>query len=409
MGEVSGAPFSQGDRTLKKLIIVFCNAIKPIVRPVVQAWFTGFIYIMGFAGYAFYGILWWIRFMQTHTKALIIGTSFFLLLIIAGGGAFFLLMPMGPPGHIVEMRVTPGATLHSIARSLQQQKVIRWSTALSLWMKFRGTEKRIQAGRFDFLENEGTLAAAKKLLIARPFEVTVFIPEGMTIDQTAKIFLKSELKIDTALFLSICSNREILKKHGIPGPTLEGYLFPDTYRFPENDSAGDVINRIVDRFKKNYESLDTAQAGQFGFIMHQFVTLASIIEKEARIESERPRISAVFHNRLKKGIPLGADPTVRYIFKNFSGPIYVSQLKSNSPYNTRIFSGLPPGPICSPGKASLQAAMTPAASKELYFVAKWDGSGAHDFSTNYRDHDKKKEQIRQLNNFRIARMKHAKK
>jgi UPF0755 protein len=365
---------------------------------------------MGFAGYTFYGILWTIRLMQTTKKTLIIVLAAFTGIMLAiATVAYWALMPMGAMGHIVEIRVTPGASLHSIAQSLERQKVIRWAPALSLWMKVKHTEKRIQAGRFDFLENEGTLSAAKKLLCAQPIDVVVFVPEGQTIEQTAKIFMNSPLKIDTALFLSICANKAMLNKHGITAPTLEGYLFPNTYRFPEKDSAWDIINRMVDRFKKTYEAIDTAQTGRYGLTMHQFVTLASIIEKEAQLPSERPRISSVFHNRLEKNIPLGADPTVRYIFKNFSGPLYVSQLKSTSPYNTRIFAGLPPGPICSPGKASLEAAMTPLASKDLYFVAKWDGSGAHDFSTNFRDHDKKKERIREQNKIRIAKAKNVKK
>jgi UPF0755 protein len=393
---------------LKRILLPFYTIIRRVARPIARTWFTGLIYIMAFAGYFFYGILWTIRLMQTNKKALAIGISSLLFVIIAGGGGYVLLSPMGAPGHIVEMRVAPGTPLRAIAKSLEKQKVVRWAPALVLWMKFRGTEKRIQAGRFDFLEYEGALSAAKKLLVARPIEVTVFVPEGLTIEQTATIFMNSDLKIDTTLFLSICKNQGILKRHGIPAQTLEGYLFPNTYRFPEKDTALNIINRMVDRFKKAYESLDSTQSGRFGFTMHQFVILASIIEKEARLEPERPRISAVFHNRLKKGIPLGADPTVRYIFKSFSGPLYVSQLKVNSPYNTRVFPGLPPGPICSPGKSSLQAAMTPADSKELYFVAKWDGSGAHEFSTNNRDHDKKKEIIRHNNKIRLSRMKNVK-
>ncbi len=371
-----------------------------------RAWFTGFVYLMAFAGYTFYGILWTIRLMQTNKKFLVgILTAILVLAAVFAGVVHWLLMPMGAAGHIVELKVTPGTPLRSIAATLEQRKVIRWAPALPLWMKIRGTQKRIQAGRFEFIENEGAISAARKLLVARPVEVSVVVPEGLTIEQTALIFMNSPLKIDTAQFLRLCRDEGVLNKHGIPASSLEGYLFPNTYRFPEKDSAINVINRMVDRFSKTYESLDTAGAGRFDLTMHQFVTLASIIEKEAQLASERPMISAVFHNRLSKGIPLGADPTVRYIFKNFSGPLYVSQLKFKSPYNTRVAPGLPPGPICSPGKASIQASIAPAESKNLYFVAKWDGSGAHDFSTNFRDHDKKKEQIREQNKTRIAKAK----
>jgi UPF0755 protein len=383
----------------------FSRAIRGGVRRLGRTWFTGAIYLLAFAGYSFYGILWTIRFMQTNKKIQIVVVSFFCILFIAAYGCWWLIMPMGAPGPMVEMKVTSGASLRSIAGSLQKQKVIRWAPALVLWMKAKHTDNRIQAGRFDFVENEGVMSAAKKLLVARPIEVTVFIPEGQTIEQTAAILNHSALKIDTAKFLTLCRDEGVLNKYAISASSLEGYLFPDTYRFPQEDSALTIIDRMIGRFKKAYESLDTAQTGRFGYTMHQFVTLASIIEKEAQLESERPMISAVFHNRLKKNVPLGADPTVRYIFKYFSGPLYVSQLKFKSRYNTRMFPGLPPGPICSPGKASMQAAMTPAVSKNLYFVAKWDGSGAHDFSTNFRDHDRKKELIRQQNKIRLIRMK----
>jgi UPF0755 protein len=395
---------------LKKIVITLFRQIQRVFRVLTGIWFTGFIYIMAFAGYSFYSILWMVRFMQTNKKIIIVGTVSLLLLFVAlCGMTGWLLLPIGPAGHIVEMRVSPGESLRSIAKTLETQKIIRWAPALVLWLKCRNKDKCIQAGRIEFVEREGAIAAAKKLLSARPIEVTITVPEGLTIEQAARLFSNSALKIDTTLFLSFCNNQEIINKHGISASHLEGYLFPDTYRFPEKDSAFDIVNKMVDRFKKTYEMLDSVQTGGFGLTMHQFVTLASIIEKEAQLGSERTRISSVFHNRLKKGIPLGADPTVRYIFKNFNGPIYMYQLKSNSPYNTRLFPGLPPGPICSPGKASLQAAMTPAQTKDLYFVAKWDGSGAHDFSTNCRDHEKKKDLIRTKNKIRLAKLKNAEK
>jgi UPF0755 protein len=135
---------------------------------------------------------------------------------------------------------------------------------------------------------------------------------------------------------------------------------------------------------------------------HETVILASIIEKEAELASERPLISGVFHNRLKKGIPLGADPTTRYILGKFSGPLLASEVSVQSPYNTRLHAGLPPGPICSPGLASLTAAMRPQQTKMLFFVAKWDGSGGHDFSMTNEEHSRKKDAIRRSNEQRKA-------
>jgi UPF0755 protein len=392
---------------VNKFIAAVLRILHHGFRGITGIWFTGFIYIMAFLGYSFYGILWMVRLMQTTKKIIILCIVSFLLILSLGALWAWLVMPLGPSGHIVEMRVSPGTSLRSIAKSLEAQKIIRWAPALVLWMKVNGKEKLIQAGRVEFIEREGVIEAAKKLLCARPIEVTITVQEGLTIEQVAKVFLNSALKIDTTLFLSLCSNQDILKKHGISAFNMEGYLFPDTYRFPEKDSAYDIVNKMVDRFMKTYDAFDSTQIAGSELTMHQLVTLASIIEKEAQKPSERVRISSVFHNRLKKGIPLGADPTVRYIFKNFSGPIYMYQLKSKSPYNTRLFPGLPPGPICSPGKASLQAAIAPAQTKDLFFVAKWDGSGAHDFSTNCRDHEMKKEMIRTKNKIRLAKIKNA--
>jgi UPF0755 protein len=133
----------------------------------------------------------------------------------------------------------------------------------------------------------------------------------------------------------------------------------------------------------------------------QIVIVASIVEKEAVLGAERPRIAGVFFNRLRLGLPLGADPTVRYIFRKWSGPLYMSELNSPSAYNTRRNKGLPPGPICSPGRASLAAAVSPLQTNELYFVAKWDGSGGHEFSLTYEDHVRKTYSIRRNNEQRL--------
>jgi UPF0755 protein len=393
-------------RVKKKLLDLF-RTIQTAVKRIGRTWFTGAIYCLAFAGYVFYGILWVLRFMQTNKIGQIALGVFLFSVFAVAFGCWWLLMPMGQTGTMVEMKVIPGTSLHAIAKTLEKQKVIRWAPGLVFWMKVNRTDGRMKAGLVDFRENEGAVSAAKKLLTARPVEVVVLVPEGQTIEQAASIFKNSALKIDSAAFMVLCRDEGVLHKHGIPASSVEGYLFPDTYRFPEKDSALSVIDRMIERFKRAYQTLDTVRTGRYGLNVHQFITLASIIEKEAQLASERPMISSVFHNRLKKGIPLGADPTVRYIFKNFSGPLYVSQLKCKSPYNTRVFPGLPPGPICSPGKGALQAAMTPAESNNLYFVAKWDGSGAHDFSTNFREHDRKKDLIRQKNLARLSKIRNA--
>jgi len=190
---------------------------------------------------------------------------------------------------------------------------------------------------------------------------------------------------------------------GISAASLEGYLFPDTYRFSPDAGCRDVIERMVHRFHSVYESIPFDSGIEQEYTRHQIVTMASIVEKEATVAGERPRIAGVFFNRLRKGYPLGADPTVRYALRKFSGPLRVSELKTPSPYNTRRFAGLPPGPICSPGRGSLNAAASPLETRELYFVAKWDGSGEHDFSKTNAEHERKKKAIRRRNQLRKKR------
>ena len=378
--------------------------IKRLVKNCARTWFTGAIYLLACAGYLFYGILWTIRFMQTAKRLVIVSL---VIILLGTAGVYYALFPVGTTGGPVDIRVNHGASLRSIALTLEKRKVITWAPALIGWMKCRGMEKHFQAGRFVFYVNEGAVSAAQKLLHAEPVEVAVTIPEGLTIEQTALLF-HNALNIDTMEFDSLCARADFIRKLEVDAPSLEGYLFPDTYRFSEDVTATDIIRRMIAHFNESFKTIAQPPEGQSQLSKNQVVILASIIEKEAVVESERPRISAVFHNRLKKGMPLGADPTVRYIFKKYSGPLLVSELKSRSPYNTRVFAGLPPGPICSPGLASLQAALMPAESRELYFVAKWDGSGAHDFSLTYVEHNKKKETIQRLNRQRVQKEKNAK-
>jgi UPF0755 protein len=266
---------------------------------------------------------------------------------------------------------------------------------MEAWLRLTGASKSVQAGRFRFAEHEGVRSAARKLLRAEPLFITITIPEGLTIEQTASR-CAGVLGIDSAAFVRACSDAANVRRIGHGALSLEGYLFPDTYRFEPSPSARDVLARMVAKFEKVYASLDTGTAG-CGLSRSETVTLASIVEKEAALAAERAHIAGVFCNRLRQGYTLGADPTVRYALRKFSGPLRVSELNNPSPYNTRIHRGLPPGPICSPGTGALQAALNPMETRDMYFVAKWDGSGAHDFSISNAEHERKKHEIRRLN------------
>jgi UPF0755 protein len=369
-----------------------------IVRALCRTWFTGALFCLAALGYTFYGILWLYRFVMTFKKL------FFIVLFPAAAAvalAGYVFGPFHVRGKQVEFTIEKGTALHDIARTLKREHVVPSSMALILWMKLAGTEKKIQAGRASFFVGDGIPSASEKLLHAEPIELSVTFPEGLTLSQTAGI-IAHVLKIDSTAFVKICQDSNEALKYGVNAPSLEGYLFPDTYRFPPDITPDGVVKRMTEHFNEMYATMTPPPGAATELTKHETVILASIIEKEAELASERPLISGVFHNRLKKGIPLGADPTTRYILGKFSGPLLASEVSVQSPYNTRLHAGLPPGPICSPGLASLTAAMRPQQTKMLFFVAKWYGSGGHDFSMTNEEHSRKKDAIRRSNEQRKA-------
>jgi UPF0755 protein len=303
-------------------------------------------------------------------------------------------------GEPVTVTVGKGTSLRQVAEELEKRHVVPSAEALLVWLKLRHLETRVQAGKHTFLENEGMLSAAPKLLVAEKVDVKILIPEGLTIEQTAHQ-ISLQLPIDTAEFARLCGDPAFINSLGVIEPSLEGYLFPDTYRFAPATSPAEIIRRMIGQFEKMYRDVP-GSAVTTRLSRHQIVTLASIVEKEATLASEQPHIAGVFHNRLKKGWPLGADPTVRFIYKKYSGPLRVSELQNPSPYNTRVHPGLPPGPICSPGRGAILAAVLPDETEDLYFVARWDGSGSHDFSATNAEHERKKIEIRRLNERRLS-------
>jgi UPF0755 protein len=184
----------------------------------------------------------------------------------------------------------------------------------------------------------------------------------------------------------LATDRPFLKSLGISAETVEGYLYPDTYRFARPTTAKDVMRAMVDQLGQVLTQEWQVRAKDIHMTIHEVLTLASVIEKETGSGDERPHISSVFHNRLRKKIPLQSDPTVIYGLPNFDGNLHKKDLSHPSPYNTYRWAGLPPGPIASPGAESIRAALYPAPSAYLYFVSKNDGT--HEFSTNLIEHNK---------------------
>jgi UPF0755 protein len=321
--------------------------------------------------------------------------------VVLAVGAVMLFIPFRSEGPEVELTIEPRQPVRAVAKILVDNDVVPSATAFIIWLKLTGIEKQVQAGRHVFRKHEGILSAARKLTSAQALHIEVTIPEGLIIEQCAARCAEA-LGIDSAAFVKLCYDSSYAARRGYSARSLEGYLFPNTYHFPPEPSVEDVIERLVAQFEYEYSRLKRTEIKE-KFSKTEIVTLASIIEKEATLVSERAHIAGVFHNRLRLGVPLGADPTVRYILRKFSGPLRVSELNNPSPYNTRLHRGLPPGPICSPGRGALEAAVEPLKTKDLYFVAKWDGSGAHDFSATHREHDRKKHEIRRQNELRKRR------
>jgi len=224
-----------------------------------------------------------------------------------------------------------------------------------------------------------------KLLTGRVLLHTVTIPEGYTVNQIADALEERQIT-SRAELLRLASDKAFIKTLGIGAEAVEGYLFPDTYRFAKGTPAKDVIRTMVEQLDHIMTEEWQAKAKDMNLTVHQVLTLASVIEKETGSRDERPHISSVFHNRLKKRIPLQSDPTVIYGLPNFDGNLRKRDLSHASPYNTYRWAGLPPGPIANPGAESIRAALYPATSKYLYFVSRNDGT--HHFSATLMEHNR---------------------
>jgi UPF0755 protein len=217
------------------------------------------------------------------------------------------------------------------------------------------------------------------------------VPEGLTVAQIGELWESNGFGA-ASTFSQAIHAPDWQMEYGIAGETLEGYLFPNTYQFASGTPPNKVIEMMLDEFNRQWPHELSEEVESIGLSAHEAITLASIIEKEAKTAAERPIISAVFHNRLRRGWRLEADPTVLYALGNPSRPPTPADLKIDSPYNTYVHEGMPPGPICNPGRASILAALRPASSAYLYFVA--IGDGKHHFSITLEEH---KSIIRKIN------------
>jgi UPF0755 protein len=276
-----------------------------------------------------------------------------------------------------------GLGVMEIAARLYDEQIIPSTGQFLFLTKFLGVEDRLQAGKYSFTTGSRPLDVVRRLSRGGTSSQMVTIPEGMTIGQMAEL-LQRESGIDADGFAALASDPSTARSYGIASGSMEGYLFPDTYGLYWGMPARDVIAIMAARFHQIYGEDLARRAEKLRMSRHEIITLASMIEEEARVPEERPIISAVFHNRLKERMLLQCDPTVIYALGGTDAPLTKKDLEVDSPFNTYRRYGLPPGPISSPGEASILAALFPADVDYLYFVARGDGS--HHFSRSSREH-----------------------
>jgi UPF0755 protein len=307
-----------------------------------------------------------------------------LVLVLLGCSLAYLDLtrPARPPAETM-IEVVPGMGTRAIAALLAAHGIIRSQYAFDLWHGLRGGT--LKAGEYQFVQPATLPAVYDRIVRGDVYTRTVTIPEGFNLFDIAGAVEDADLGTKES-FLAAAKRDVALIADLDPGAkNLEGYLFPDTYRFQRRLAPGQILSAMVKRFRQ--ASAAVGLEGDY----HRIVTLASLVEKETPAREDRPLVASVLENRLAKDMPLMTDPTVIYaamLEKQYRGTIYQSDLKRDSAYNTYRHTGLPPGPICSPGIASLQAAMHPTDSHFLYFVADPSASGHSRFAATLQEHER---------------------
>ena len=282
--------------------------------------------------------------------------------------------------------IEKGMSLSTVSKLLHQKNIIASQDIFKAKVMLRGLASKIPTGKFLFEGKVSDSALIDLIFNEGPIKLKLTIPEGLQSDQVFEN-INSLLKTDYD-FKKYFYSKEIIQDFNIKGKSLEGYLYPDTYYLYHDSSPDEIINILLTEFWKRFDKNLINRTNQLGLSVHQVVTLASIIEGEAMLSSERKTISSVYHNRLKINMKLQADPTIQYIIPGPPKTLSNRDLRIKSDYNTYQNYGLPPGPINNPGIESIIAALYPEDTNFLYFVAQGDGS--HAFTTNEKDHEEAK-------------------
>jgi UPF0755 protein len=308
------------------------------------------------------------------------------VLAAAGWFAHYVLTPSSGSGEVL-VDIPKGSGIRQIKTLLGEHGLIKDDICFLVLVRLmRDYPPKLRAGEFILPRGLTPLELVRFLSNAKPVLHRVTVPEGLTMTQIAELLTKAGWA-DAAVFLQLCRDKAFIRSLGLEADSLEGYLVPETYSLVRGETdERRIISTMARRFLAVWQELGAEAADDRGLSRHQLVTLASIVEKETGSAGERSLISGVFRNRLRAGMRLQSDPTTIYGIKDFNGNLTKADLLAATPYNTYAISGLPAGPICNPGKAALEAALRPAETQHLYFVAKNDGS--HHFSRTLAEHNR---------------------
>jgi UPF0755 protein len=305
----------------------------------------------------------------------------------------FIYSTVNTPSIPVKVSIRPGDTTADIALALSSRAIIKSALLFRLYVKERHADERLQSGEYHMrtgMSNEEALELLLKGPYVKYYKIT--IPEGMTVRETARAVAKaSPIKEEQFLASAKKSGYDIPFLKELPDESLEGYLFPKTYTITDKTEAKDLVSMMLWQFQKETSGLDMSYVRSRGLGLHDAMTIASIIEKEVRLSSERELVSQVIYNRLDRQMALQMCSTVQYALPKWKEELTYSDLEVDSPYNTYLHTGLPPGPIASPGIASIKAALQPKPGNYLFFVLTGD-DGSHTFTETSEEFERVKKE-----------------
>lgn len=307
-----------------------------------------------------------------------------LLLVLPARYLFFLALPAGDGKTVRIVDFAKGESVARIAADLERDGIVSSARLFVIHTRLKGVSGKLQAGEYQFSNGMRPGEILRMMLNGEVAVRRFAVPEGYSIHQLAEL-LESQKLFSKEGFLKAATDPALLTELGIEGKSVEGYLFPSTYDVTRTMDEAALIRAMTAQFHKVCDGQLADAARRIGMTPFQVVTLASLIEKEAVVATDRPLISSVFHNRLAKGMRLQSDPTAVYGVRAFAGTVTKQDIERQTPYNTYLIAGLPPGPIGNPSKGAIEAALNPVRTRYLYFVSKKDGT--HHFSTSLDEHN----------------------